>query len=185
MEVESKFVDFDKDLILKKLSELGAKKIFDGKLYTAYYAVDRNTFQSHKWIRVREILSGGQKTTMLTMKYYRSIERYASAEEYEWEVLGPDREHLEKQLCFIGLKCFLRIEKRRTSYLLEGLGRIEFDKPLGPYSIIPQFIELEASSEESLLRLASLLNLEMDKAYSSFVDIMKKYGIKEYVECSC
>ena len=182
-EIERKFLDFDKEKLLKRLGELGFKKVFEGMLYTSFYSPSSELFKEYKWLRIREIIESGKSPRLfITIKQHKFNSTNFEQDESEWELKGPSRKEFEERLESVGLKLFLRVDKRRVSYVLEGKGRVEFDKPLGNYDAIPEYVELETDSEDSLKELADLLGLDLSKGYNGFNELRDLYNLKEYVE---
>ncbi len=115
-EVERKFLSFDKEKLLKRMAELGFRKVLEGKLYSAFYSPSLEAFKKHRWIRVREIVEEGKAPKLfLAVKDHKFLRNMYVQEESEWELNGPSRQELEDRLRFVGLKLFFRVEKRREA----------------------------------------------------------------------
>ena len=161
-EYEVRVLDIDKEKIIKKLDELGAKKIADynykRRIYNFTPAVDS------KWIRLR---TDGQKTT-LTIKKLESLE-IDGTKEIEIEV--SNFEETDNMLNELGYKSHTYQENKRTRYILNN---VELDIDSWPY--IPTYLEIEGKDEKSVQEMIKLLEVDPSKVTSIDVQgVFKKF----------
>lgn len=141
-----------------RLIALGAKKIFDATMRIAMF---KPTHPSHSVLRLRE--EGNENFLNIKGAPYSSTE-VKSHPETEVSVGEFDA----------SVACFLKMgflpkrknlidTKHRVSYRLDNV-RIEFDKQLGDWDFVPEYMELEAKSEDDLFAVLSKLNISKDNA---------------------
>jgi adenylate cyclase class 2 len=168
-EIEVKILDIDCSQIKEKLLSLGAKKIFEGVLEAIHYTNNQLKKTNNK-LRVRK---EGEKT-ILCLKEPLSFENAKIVDEFEIEVEDIEKTHqiLEK----LGYTTKRRSSKMRISYLLDGT-HYDFDKYYEDFDYIPEFLEIESSSYEEILKCAKRLGLEESQLTSlSTSDLIKKYN---------
>lgn len=172
-EYEIRVLEIDQTKIEEKLNQLGAKYVdsFDQKRYV----YDLNPKEKGKWIRLR---TNGKKTTLT----YKDIVSNTIDGTKEIEVTVSDFEKTNALLNKMGFIHKGYQENKRIRYDLNGC---EIDLDFWP--LIPPYLEIEASSEEEVLQVLKLLELEEEKVttlncediYLEFYDIdINKKGIK-------
>lgn len=151
-EYEVRVLEIDKEKLIRKLEELGAKKIadFDYKR-RVYNFVPRNPY---KWIRLR---TDGNKTT-LTIKELKSLEIDGTK---ETEIEVSDFDETNNILNELGYKAHTYQENKRTRYLLND---VELDIDSWPY--IPTYLEIEGKDEKAVRDMIKLLEVDEDKVTS-------------------
>lgn len=172
-ETEVKILEVDREKVIDKLLELGAKKAFDDVIYAVKYDTpDKNLEKEKKMLRLRR----EGKKAVLTFKKNISKDKAKVSEEFEIEV--PDFEGMSKILEGIGFAKLATFKKRRISYKIEDV-HFEFDKYLEEYEKIPEFLEIEAKDIETLFRYLKLLGFkENDARPWSLLDVIKHYDLK-------
>jgi len=171
-EIEVKILNIDRLVVEAKLESLGAKKIFEGVVDTHFFDFENKKLGKKGVLaRVRKM---GDKV-YFTVKKKVSDKLAKIREEYECEV--SDFDEIISAFRLLGLNETYSFKKRRKSYLLNDV-HFEFDKFLGTYGFVPEFLEIEAKDIETIYRYASLLGFRKEdcKPYS-ISDIVK--GIKE------
>ena len=146
-EIEAKILEVDGAALRKKLGQIGAKKVFSGKLSSIYFDFpDNGLWKGRKILRLRK----EGKRAVLCIKVKTAKSRMKERDEFEIEV--SDFSRAERMLKLLGLAEKRRIEKHRTSFRL-GNAEIELDKMPG----IPLFMEIEAGSAKKVAAIAKRL----------------------------
>ena len=94
---------------------------------------------------------------VLTLK--KSIENPEAKIKEEHEVGVSDFHEMKHLLEILGLRAWIEMKKRRTSYALKGV-HFEIDEYQGDYDYIPRFLEIEGPDVETLYEHAALLGFE-------------------------
>lgn len=168
-EIEVKILEVNKEKLEKRIRDLWGFKIFSGTIITYYFDYDNNQLEKEgKVLRLRD--ESGKIT--LTLKEGVSREKAKIMDEYE--VRLGDFELMRDLLVRLGLKEKQKIEKHRTSYVLNEV-HIEIDT----HPDIPTFIEIEAPSIEELKEYVEKLGFKMEdtKPWSVW-DVLEYYGKK-------
>lgn len=150
-EIEVKILEVNRTTLERKLSELDAKKVFDGNIQTFFFDFKEGTIINKKNVlRLRK----EQDKIELTYKKVQVTPTAKTAQEYSVEVssLETMREILEN----LGLSVIDSMQKHRVSYTLEG-ARFDFDRYLGSFVYIPEFLEIEAKSTDLIYKYAKIL----------------------------
>lgn len=165
IEYEIRFLEIDKDKILKKLHELGATEVGDWlQIRKTYNFV---TPRPNAWLRLR---TNGIKTT-LTVKEISS-DKIDGTKESEVEV--SDFAETDEILKKIGIAERNFQENRRHQFLYKG---VEIDVDSWP--LIPTYLEIEGQGEDIIKEVCKDLDLNYEKSTTmDVVDIYNKvYGI--------
>jgi adenylate cyclase class 2 len=150
-EIEAKILEVNKNQIEKSLVHLGAQKIFDGEIETLFFDFKNGTItKARNLLRLRR----EENRTELTCKKVHETQVAKVAEEYTVEV--SDLETMKNILEFLGLSVTESMRKHRVSYTMDQ-ARFDMDKYEGKYSYIPEFLEIEAQSAQSIHKYAGLL----------------------------
>ena len=148
-EYEIRVLEIDKEEMIKKLEKLGAK--INGKFEQKRYVYDLRPVEKGKWIRLR---TNGKVTTMT----YKDIvsNTIVGTKEIEFEVQDffIANEFLEK----IGFKNRSYQENERIQYILND---VEID--IDSWPMIPTYMEIEGKSEEQIINIKNLLNIDESK----------------------
>jgi predicted adenylyl cyclase CyaB len=168
-EIEAKILQVNREKIEATLVSLGARKVFDGEIQTFFFDFkDNSIIKAKNVLRLRK----EEEKTDLTYKKVRVTQGAKVAEEYSVEV--SDFETMKKILESIGLEATENMQKHRVSYLLNN-ARFDIDHYLEEYSFIPEFLEIEAESEEAIHRYAGLLGFKQDDCLPWSTNELIKY----------
>ena len=153
-ELEVKILEVNRIQIEKTLGGLGAMKVFDGDIQTLFFDFeDGRIFKARDVLRLRKM----QDKTELTYKVIRITETAKLAEEYSVDV--SNLEIAQKILENLGLVVIESAQKHRVSYTLDH-ARFDIDRYSGVYGHIPEFLEIEAESVDSIHTYAGLLGFK-------------------------
>jgi adenylate cyclase class 2 len=167
-EIECRFLEIDKEALIKKLLELGA--VDEGEIMleeTIIYDPELKWRDEHRFVRLRKV---GDKTK-LTYKEHRE---HTVDGAYEIEFGIDDYKKAELLFEKIGLKPFRHQQKKRHTLHLNG---VTFDIDTWPR--IPTYVELEGESEHALKDAAKVVGYDWKNAVfhnASWV-IEEKYNI--------
>ena len=168
-EIEVRFLEVDKSLLIKKLISLGAQDRGEDLLEeTIFY--DKN----YKWRDVEnKFVRLRKNNTHVSLAYkHHQQENVDGVEEIEFDV--SDAQKAEFFLEKLGLVAYRHQQKKRHSFLLDGVV-VDIDT----WPRIPTYVELEGSSESELKRIAKKLELEWEDALfeSARTIIEQRYNI--------
>lgn len=164
-EYEIRALEINKEEIIKRLEELGAVK--KGEFIQKRYVYNLKPIQEGKWIRLR---TNGSVTTLT----YKDIVSDTIDGTKEVEIEVEDFEKTNELLEKIGFMNKGYQENSRIQYILSGT-EIDIDS----WPMIPTYLEIEGESEEEVLKVQKLLNLDESKITTlNCKDIyMQIYGI--------
>ena len=164
-EIEERVLEIDKDKVIAKLEELGAKKT--GDWHQKRYVYDFIPKRENEWIRLR---TNGKETTLT----YKNIESKDISGTKELEIVVSDFEETNQLLKIMGYTPRSFQENLRTRYYLD---HIEID--IDTWPLIPAYLEIEGNSEEDVKRVEKLLELNESKVTTmNCQDIyLEEYGI--------
>lgn len=173
-EIEVKILGINRKDIEKKLRSMGAKKVFDGKIDALFFDFDDNAIKKAKnTLRLRK------EGDIAKLTFKEHISRHKAKIKKEHEVEVSDFESIRTILKSLGLRVWKKATKRRVSYELKGT-RFEFDKYIGKYRFIPEFMEIEASDVKTIYRYARLLGFkDKDCRPWSTSDVSRHYSKKK------
>ena len=164
-EIEVKILDARHELLETKIIALGAHKVLDCLVNSVF-------FKGHNLDRMMRLRSLGDKY-FLTVKERLSKEKAKICNEYEVQV--SDFEATRQLLGSLGFTECRILVKKRVSYQLLDV-KFEFDTYLGEFEFIPEFLEIEAKSIESIYLHAKILGFgEKDCKPWSWSDLVKHY----------
>jgi adenylate cyclase class 2 len=165
-EIETRFLDIDRDQLTKKLRSLNAVDHGEVRLEeTIFEAADGSWVGKHKFIRLRKI---GDRT-VLTYKE-NAGQTISSAQEIEFEV--SDFTQCSELLGKTGLKVKRTIEKDRHTFTLNGV-TLDIDR----WPKLPVYVELEGQSVAALERVAAQLGLDWTKRFDGDArEVFRHYG---------
>lgn len=160
-EYEVRVLEINKEEIIKRLEELGATKIREYNFKR--YVYDLKPADNQKWIRLRT----DGKVTTLTYKQVVSNTIDGTKEiEIEVDDFEKTNEFMEK----IGFKHKGYQENKRTQYILN---EIELD--IDSWPMLPPYLEIEGKSEQDVLKMQELLNVDNSKVTAlNNMDIYKQ-----------
>ena len=164
-EYEVRKLDVSFEKIIQKLNRVGAKKV--GVYHQKRYVYDFIPAQKGRWIRLR---SNGKVST-LTIKEVKSLHVDGTK---ELEIMVSDFEDTNEILAKLGYIQRTFQENFRIEYTLDG---VNFD--LDKWPMIPPHLEIEAKSEEDVLKAITLLGWSVDDVTTQDIDAVysKIYGI--------
>ncbi len=165
-EIETRFLEINKDELVKKLLLLGAIDKGEEKLEEMiFHATDGSWVGKNKFVRLRKTKN------KIKLTYKENVEQTVdSAREIELEVSDFDKcsKFFEK----VGLKAMRQLEKLR--HTLE-LGETTVDIDTWPK--IPTYAELEGPSVESLKNACGQLGLDWEKRFDGDArEVFRHYG---------
>lgn len=152
-EIEARFLEVDKEKLLKKLAAIGAKDkgevllteiIFNNK--------DKTWHDEGRFVRVR---SKGNSAKM-TYKHFKS-QTIDGAYEIEFDV--PSADMAQQFLESIGLIASRFQEKKRHTFVKDDV-TIDIDT----WPQVPTYVELEGPAEATIREVATELELDWSKA---------------------
>lgn len=150
-EVEVKVLEINRPEVEERLSALGAKKVFDGKIHALYYDLpDQRLRAGGLTLRLR---MEGPKA-VLTLK--ADIANAAAKERQEFETMISDFEVMQKILETMGFSAWLEMKKRRISYEFSA-AHVEIDQYEDDFGFIPEFLEIEGRDAHSVYLVAEAL----------------------------
>ncbi len=150
-EIEAKILEVKRKQMEEKLKDINAKKVFDGTIETLFYDFkDGSILKANNVMRLRK----ENKKTVLTFKIVKATAEAKIAEEYSTEV--SDFQATTRILEFLGLNVIDSMEKHRISYE-KADAHFDIDHYLNNYSFIPDILEIEAKSVESIHNYAKAL----------------------------
>lgn len=144
-EIEVKIFEIDKNYLISKLEELWAIKIFEWDIVNDFFINS-----DKKKIRLRK------KWNKNLMTYKERIENEKAVHNMEHELAFEDYETMKNILVGIWFDKYWESNKYRISYRFEN---IEFD--FDSYPWIPDFVEIEAKSNEELVIWVELIWYKM------------------------
>lgn len=165
-EIETRFLEINKDELVKKLVSLGAIDKGEEKLEEIiFHAADKSWIGKRKFVRIRK------SKDKIKLTYKENIEQTVnSAREIELEIL--DLEKCSKFLEKVGLKEMRRLEKYRHTFEL-GDATIDIDT----WPEIPTYMEIEGPSIESLKNFCNKIGFDWEKRFEGDArEVFKHYG---------
>ncbi len=113
------------------------------------------------------------KKAFLTYKGKADKKEAHIREEHETEVLDFDT--TDKILQALGMKEWLSLKKKRTSYRIKD-SMVEIDTMLEKYSFIPTFMEIESASVQKIHEIAKMLGFRKEDCKTwGFKKLAKNY----------
>jgi adenylate cyclase class 2 len=167
-EIECRFLEIDKEKLVKKLLELGAHDEGENMLEeTIIYDKEATWKDSNKFIRLRKI---GNKIKLS----YKEHTAHTVDGAYEIEFGVDDFKKPELLFEQLGLKAYRHQQKKRHTLILEG---VTFDIDTWPK--IPTYVEIEGESEEALKKAALAVDFKWEDAefHDAAWVIENKYNI--------
>ena len=167
IEIETRFLDINKEELIKKLKALGAQDFGEEKLDDIiFYDQDLKWAKENRLVRLRK---RGDISTMV----YKSNQAQAIDSTKEVELIVSDFSETKIFLESIGLTAYRIVEKYRHTFKLDNV-TLDIDT----WPKIPPYVELEGESVEELERVATKLGFDWkDKFDADPRYVFKKYGI--------
>lgn len=152
-EIECRFLEINKEQLIKKLLELGATDEGEKMLEESMvYDQDLKWRVDARFVRVRK---SGDKVTVS----YKEHKQHTVDGTFEIELEVDSKEKAEALFEKIGLRIFRRQQKLRHTF---QLGDATFDIDTWPK--IPPYVEIEGSSEEVVKNAAALVGFDWKDA---------------------
>ena len=152
-EIEARFLEVNKEELIQKLHAVGA--IDKGEIHlseTIFYDTE-NTWQNEgRYVRIRTSENG----TTITYKHNKD-QTIDSATEIEFSISDPKQ--AEIFLEHIGLAMFRRQEKKRHTFILNGV-TVDIDT----WPKVPTYVEFEGPSEKAIQSTAETIGFDWSKA---------------------
>lgn len=168
-EIEVRFLEISKPLLLKKLTELGAEDLGEDLLEEIIFYDKEYKWRDveGKFVRLRK----SKKNTIMAYKHHKS-ETLNGVEEIEFNVTNSDKAKLFLER--LGLVAFRHQQKIRHSFRLDDV-IVDIDT----WPKIPTYVELEGSSELELKKVAKQLELNWENVVfeSARTIIEQRYNI--------
>jgi adenylate cyclase class 2 len=170
-EIEAKILEVDRTKICQILTELGAKKVFDGEMETFFFDFEtRSIAKAKNLLRLRR----EDNQVVLTFKNVLSNQAAKIAKEYSVDVSSLDA--ARKILECLGLQVVESMQKHRVSYHL-GAVHFDLDRYKGDYAYLPEFLEIEAPNIELIHKYAQTLGFSTNDCLPwSTLDLINHYS---------
>ncbi|HEY4513515.1 MAG TPA: class IV adenylate cyclase [Candidatus Paceibacterota bacterium] len=167
-EIECRFLEIDKDVLVKKLSEVGA--IDEGEVMleeVIIYDPELKWRDEERFLRLRK---SGDRNTLT----YKEHSTHTVDGTYELELNIDDFEKAQLLFEKIGLPPFRHNQKKRHTFKLKGV-TVDIDT----WPKIPTYVELEGNSEQELKDTAEALGFDWKDAdfHNARWIIENKYNI--------
>jgi adenylate cyclase class 2 len=166
IEIETRFLEIDKEKLVSKLKSFNAVDMGDVKLNEIiFYDKDLTWMNENKFIRLRK----KDGSTKLTFKSNKE-QKVDSAKEIEFSVSSMADAKLFLEA--IGLVQYRIVEKYRHTFKFDGV-TLDIDT----WPKIPTYVELEGDSVEDLKKVAGKLGLVWENRFDGDARyVFKKYG---------
>ncbi len=163
-EIELKFLEINKEKLIKKLREKAAKKTFEGIMKVAYLDHGDNRIKDrNELLRLRDI--GNGKVEICYKANPRIQDNCKVFDEYE--VISENFDTLLKIFEKADFKQTIYYEKKRIQYEYKGV-KFEIDE----YPNVPVFVELEANNSKKIEEIAKKFDLnKYEKSNLSISDL--------------
>lgn len=165
-EIETRFLDINKNELVKKLVSLGAIDKGEEKLEEIIFHNKENSWKGQgKFVRLR------RTKNKVRLTYKENVgQKVDSAQEIELEV--SDFNECSELLSQIGLTAIRQIEKYRHTF---KLGDVTIDIDTWPK--LPVYAEMEGPSVESLQNVCSQLGFDWEKRFDGDArEVFRHYG---------
>lgn len=173
-EIEAKFLDINKDVLIAKLEELGAQKV--GEFHYIHTAMDFPDYRLNKdnsWIRIRD--EDGSITCTFKKRLGVTSQDGSTNDEgmEEIEISVSDYQKAKQIFKKLGMIEKHEVEKRRIRYILDG---VECD--IDEIPLAPMYLEFEGESMKDLERVAVKLGFDFaEHKVCSAHQLYRMYGI--------
>ncbi|TNE93505.1 class IV adenylate cyclase [Porticoccus sp.] len=172
-EIEVKVLEVDRASLEQKILDLGGHKEFESEFFAILFDdADGSIQAAGNLLRLRKEQDG----VKLTYKQTVSTGLAKIMDEHETAV--DDFEVMRQILASLGYREGLSLRKNRAQFSLDGQ-HLVFDKYFDELEHIPEFLEIEAQSEEALLALIKRLGIEREQTRPwNTRDLMQHYQKK-------
>jgi len=165
-EIEAKFLEVDKEVLIAKLRSLGAEDLGEDFLREIiFYDKDKNWLKEGKqFIRIRETKNGA----LLTYKHHQHATA-AGTEEIEFKI--DNTQKATDFLIALGLVRVRNNEKRRHTFKFQG-ATVDIDT----WPKVPTYVEIEGPSESNIREVSEKLGFDWSKAvFDNAMRTIEKY----------
>ena len=164
-EIEERILEINKEEVIKRLEELGAKKV--GDWHQKRYVYDFIPKRENEWIRLR---TNGIESTLT----YKNVESKDITGTKELEIVVSDFDVTNQFLHIMGYTPKAFQENLRTRYYLD---HIEID--IDTWPLIPTYLEIEGATVEEVKKLEKELGLSEGKVTTLNCQsiYLEEYGI--------
>lgn len=174
-EIEAKFINIDKDKVINRLENIGAKKVFNERLLRRCI-YNLPVHKPRTFVRLRDEVD---KITLT----YKSVTKQSLDGVEEIELVIDNFEKGKEFLKSIGLEEKAYQESKRIRY---KIGEVEFDIDTWP-ALMP-WIEIEASTEELVRQYTDILGFDFNDAMFGSADLVyeRMYNLeKDWINTKC
>ncbi len=155
-EIEVKIIDVNKKELENKLQKIGAKKQFTKKISQENYN-NKELKKKKASLRIRQL----GKEIYITYKEFKDTKyNVKECKEIEFQV-SSDFKTIKNLFQSLGLTCYQKIEKIRTSYKLKDI-IFDIDTITKPVKI-PTYFEIEAKGHKTIEKTLQLLGIPKGK----------------------
>ena len=152
-EIEVRFIEIDKEKLLQRLHEIGAKDLGEDLLHeTIFYNEKEHWRDIGKFVRMRQTKKGIYVT-------YKERADLHTVQVKELEFQSNKWQTTKLFLQALGIEAVREQEKKRHTFQLDDV-IIDIDT----WPTVPTYVELEGPSENRLREVAGSLELDWEKA---------------------
>ena len=171
-EVELKFLDVDVEEIKKKITGLGAKKIYEKDQENFFFFKEDFDFRdsSQRILRLRKI----DDNLILTYKGPNESSKMHNREEIEIKVNDK-----EKTILLFERLGFTKTDILRQHREHYAMGDIHFE--FDTINNLPTYLEIETHSEKAMIDICKKLELDIDKGHGKNVFELFPDELKDFV----
>lgn len=165
-EIEAKFLEIDKDALIKKLKSLDAKDQGEDFLRERIFYDKEETWRENgeQFIRLRQT----KNDTFLTYKFYQNSTP-TGTEEVEFKV--DDVQKATDFLKAVGFKLVRNNEKLRHTFIFQG-ATVDIDT----WPKVPAYVEIEGPNEKVIRDVSEKLGLDWsDAIFDNAMRTIEKY----------
>lgn len=152
-EIEVRFPDIDKAVLVQKLHEAGAQDLGEDLFEEMVFYRDAKVALPDEFVRLRKTRHG----TKMTYKHFYE-QSATGTTEIELEI--GDLEQAKQLLLAIGLTFVRHQQKKRHDFTFQGC-EVSIDE----YPTCAPYVEIEGPSEEMLMSVAAELGLDWKDVY--------------------
>jgi adenylate cyclase class 2 len=156
-EIEAKILEINREKVEYGLAKMGARKVFDGEMETFFY-----DFKDGSIVKSRNVLRLRREGTQVVLTYKNVTANREAKIAEEYSVVVSDLAGIQKILEELGFVLIESMQKHRTSYDLKG-AHFDIDRYSGKYGYIPEFLEIEAISIESIHNYARAMGFKEEQ----------------------
>jgi len=157
-EIETKILEVDKEVIAKKLEELGAQETKNTRLIVDWYSPVGILNNEHPWyLRVRKTTDGKSEISWKSLPTIVGNTRQS----HEINIDVSNFESTKQLFEAIGLVPYAHQEKDRHSFTLR-----EWTFDIDTYPHMPTYLEIEGKSVEHIQEAITLLGLQSYESIS-------------------